>query len=67
MSWTGCSVLVVARNNVDLGTERAEAGRILLTTSSHSGLSTDDRSYLIQQVGRAYGLSGPMRNEGSIT
>ena len=46
-------------NNVDLGAERAEAGRILLTTSSHSGLSTDDRSYLIQQVGAVTGLSGP--------
>ena len=46
-------------NNVDLGAERAEAGRILLTTSSYSGLSTDDRSYLIQQVGALTGLSGP--------
>jgi len=45
-------------NNVDLGAERAEAGRILLTTSSHSGLSTDDRTYLIQQVGALTGLSG---------
>ena len=46
-------------NNVDLSAERAEAGRILLTTSSHSGLSTDDRSYLILQVGALTGLSGP--------
>jgi len=44
-------------NNVDLGAERAEAGRILLTTSSYSGLSTDDRSYLI--LGALTGLSGP--------
>lgn len=42
--------------NVDLSAERAEAGRILLTTSSHSGLSTDDRSYLIQLVGGLTGL-----------
>jgi hypothetical protein len=46
-------------NNVDLSAERAEAGRILLTTSSHSGLSTDDRSYLVQQVGTLTGLSVP--------
>lgn len=43
--------------NLDLGAERAEAGRILLTTSSHSGLSTDDRSYLIQQVAALTGLN----------
>ena len=43
--------------NVDLSAERAEAGRILLTTSSHSGLTTDDRTYLIQQVGALTGLS----------
>ena len=45
--------------NVDLSAERAEAGRILLTTSSHSGLSADDRAYLIQQVGALTGLSAP--------
>jgi len=43
--------------NVDLSAERAEAGRILLTTSSHSGLSADDRAYLIQQVAALTGLS----------
>lgn len=43
--------------NVDLGSERAEAGRILLTTSGHSGVSSDDRAYLIQQVGALTGLS----------
>ena len=32
--------------NADLSAERAEAGRILLTTSSHSGLTSDDRTYL---------------------
>src|SRR6185312_11844848 len=41
--------------NVDLSAERAEAGRILLTTSSHSGMSSDDRTYLVQQV---VGLTG---------
>ena len=45
--------------NADLSAERAEAGRILLTTSSHSGLSADDRTYLIQQVGALTGLSAP--------
>lgn len=43
--------------NVDLSAERAEAGRILLTTSSHSGVTADDRTYLIQQVGALTGLS----------
>lgn len=45
--------------NIDLTSERAEAGRILLTTSSHSGMSVDDRAYLIQQVAGATGLAGP--------
>jgi hypothetical protein len=43
--------------NLDLTAERAEAGRILLTTSSHSGVTSDDRTYLIQQVGALTGLS----------
>jgi hypothetical protein len=43
--------------NVDLSAERAEAGRIFLTTSSHSGLSADDRTYLVQQVGALTGLA----------
>jgi hypothetical protein len=41
----------------DLSMERAEAGRILLTTSSHDGVSADDRAYLIQQIGSTTGLS----------
>src|SRR3954469_18652162 len=45
--------------NVDLSAERAEAGRILLTTSGHGGLISDDRTYLIQQVGALTGLSAP--------
>jgi hypothetical protein len=45
--------------NVDLSTERAEAGRILLTSSSHDGVSNDDRAYLIQQVGIVTGLAPP--------
>jgi hypothetical protein len=43
--------------NVDLSSERPDAGRILLTSSGHDGMSADDRAYLIQQVGSATGLS----------
>jgi hypothetical protein len=43
--------------NVDLRPERAEAGRILLTSSGHDGVTSDDRTYLIQQVAAATGLS----------
>jgi hypothetical protein len=43
--------------NVDLSSERAEAGRILLTASGHAGVSADDRTYLIQQVAAATGLA----------
>ena len=43
--------------NVDLSTERAEAGRILLTTSSHSGMSAEERTYLVQQVVALTGLA----------
>jgi hypothetical protein len=43
--------------NVDLSAERAEAGRILLTSSSHSGVSNEDRSHLVQQVAATSGVS----------
>jgi len=43
----------------DLAQERAEAGRILLTSSSHSGMSGDDRGYLVQMVAAITGLAGP--------
>lgn len=45
--------------NADLREARAEAGRILMTSSSHSGVSTDDRNYLVQQVAAVTGLAGP--------
>lgn len=45
--------------NVDLSQERAEAGRILLTSSSHSGMSSEDRAYLTQLVAANTGLAGP--------
>ena len=38
--------------------ERAEAGRILLTSSSHSGVAADDRTYLVQLAGAVTGLAG---------
>jgi len=44
--------------NADLTSERAEAGRILLTTSSHSGLASEDRAYLVQMVAATTGLAG---------
>ncbi|MET4041488.1 hypothetical protein [Bradyrhizobium sp. RT6a] len=45
--------------NTDLREPRAEAGRILMTSSSHSGVSTDDRAYLVQQVAALTGLAPP--------
>ena len=45
--------------NVDLSQERAEAGRILLTSSGHSGMSSEDRAYLAQLVVANTGLAGP--------
>jgi hypothetical protein len=43
--------------NIDLSPLRAEAGRILLTSSSHDGVSTDDRAYLGQTVTATTGLA----------
>jgi hypothetical protein len=37
---------------------RAEAARILLTSSSHRGVTADDRGYLIQIVSATTGLTG---------
>jgi hypothetical protein len=48
-----------AAANVDLSQERAEAGRILLTSSSHSGMSSEDRAYLAQLVAANTALAGP--------
>jgi hypothetical protein len=45
--------------NTDIREARAEAGRILMTSSSHSGVSTDDRTYLVQQVATLTGLAAP--------
>lgn len=48
-----------ASANGDFREARAEAGRILMTSSSHSGVSGDDRAYLVQQVAALTGLGAP--------
>jgi hypothetical protein len=45
--------------NTDMREARAEAGRILMTSSSHGGVSVDDRAYLVQQVSALTGLAAP--------
>ncbi|MBR0953122.1 hypothetical protein [Bradyrhizobium canariense] len=45
--------------NTDMREARAEAGRILMTSSSHSGISSDDRTYLVQQVAALTGAAAP--------
>jgi len=45
--------------NAESVTERAEAGRILLTSSSHSGVAAEDRAYLLQLLNSITGLTGP--------
>ena len=45
--------------NADMREARAEAGRILMTSSSHSGVSSDDRAYLVQQTAALTGLAPP--------
>src|ERR1700759_4029972 len=44
--------------SAELAPIRAEAARILLTSSSHSGVSADDRGYLVQVVSAVTGLTG---------
>jgi len=43
----------------DVGYTRAEAGRILMTTSSHRGLLPEDRAHLIRLVATRTGLAAP--------
>jgi hypothetical protein len=45
--------------NTETAHERAEAVRILLTSSSHSGVAAEDRTYLLQLVSGVTGLTGP--------
>jgi hypothetical protein len=46
-------------SNMDVTAERAEAGRILLSANSHSGVAADDRTFLVAQVGALTGLAPP--------
>ena len=45
--------------DVDMNTTRAEAARILLTASSHSGVMSEDRGYLVRLVASRTGLAPP--------
>ena len=47
------------RPNVELDYPRAEAARILLTTSSHRGMQPDDRAYLVRLTAANTGLAQP--------
>jgi hypothetical protein len=47
------------RPSADLGYPRAEAARILLTTSSHRGMQPDDRAYLVRLAVANIGLAQP--------
>jgi len=56
--------------DVDMSYTRAEAGRILLTASSHSGVTGDDRAYLIRLVSSRTGLApadAERRTDAAIT
>jgi len=44
--------------NAEIAPIRAEAGRILQTSSSHRGVTADDRAYLVQVVSGVTGLTG---------
>ena len=44
--------------NADLTPLRGEAGRVLMTSSGHSGVSADDRAWLVQLVTATTGLTG---------
>jgi hypothetical protein len=45
--------------DVDVAATRAEAARILLTSSSHRGVLADDRAYLVRLVAARTGLAAP--------
>jgi hypothetical protein len=50
---------VERRPDTDLEYARAEAARILLTTSSHRGMQPEDRSYLVRLTSATTGLAQP--------
>lgn len=47
------------RPSTDLDYPRAEAARILLTTSSHRGMEPEDRAYLVRLTAAYSGLAQP--------
>ena len=47
------------RTNTELDYPRAEAARILLTTSSHRGMQLEDRAYLVRLTAAYTGLAQP--------
>jgi hypothetical protein len=47
------------RNETDLDYPRAEAARILLTTSSHRGMQPEDRAYLVRLTAAYTGIAQP--------
>jgi len=46
-------------DGTDLEYNRAEAGRILLTASGHSGITVEERNHLARLVAQRTGLAGP--------
>src|ERR1700743_886075 len=44
--------------DADTAPVRSEVGRVLMTSSSHEGVSSDDRAYLTQLVSTVTGLTG---------
>jgi hypothetical protein len=46
-------------SNVDLSYPRSEAARILLTAAGHSGITAEDRAYLIRLTSGVTGLAAP--------
>ena len=47
------------RQGEDVSQTRAEAARILLTSSSHRGVTAEDRAYLVRLVAARTGLAPP--------
>ena len=45
--------------NTDIGYARSEAGRILLTSAGHTGVTADDRNYLVTLTSAETGLARP--------
>jgi hypothetical protein len=57
------------RQGEDVSQTRAEAARILLTSSSHNGVAAEDRAYLVRLVSARTGLAQPeaeRRTDASI-